>query len=122
MAAEPYLVAIVDDDRSVRTALGSLLRSLGYRAMLFASAEEFLAAKIESLDCLLCDINMPGMTGWELLARLKAEGQAVPAILITAFDEGSPSGISTHGVRVFKKPFSVELLTDAIEAAIAGRG
>lgn len=119
MAAEPHLVGIVDDDSSVRMALGSLIRSLGYRALLFASAEEFLAARTERLDCLICDINMPGMSGWELLARMRVNGQVVPAIMITAFGDRSQSGSSIPGVRVFKKPFDAGLLAEAISMAIA---
>jgi FixJ family two-component response regulator len=115
MAAEHYLVAVVDDDISVRTALGSFLRSLGYRTALFASAEEFLAAKHEGLDCLLCDIKMPGMTGWDLVAGMRARGQSVPTIMITAFDEGRRR---IPGVSVFKKPFDVALMAEAIKAAI----
>lgn len=121
MAAQPYLVGVVDDDGSVRMALCSLLRSLGYRAVVFASAEEFLAAKTETLDCLVCDINMPGMTGWELLAWMEVKGLAVPTILITAFEEGISNGLSVPGVRVLKKPFSVDMMAEAIEVAIALR-
>jgi FixJ family two-component response regulator len=116
MAAGQHLVAVVDDDTSVRSALGSLLRSLGYRAALFASAEEFLAAQTDRLDCLLCDINMPGMTGWDLVEGMRTRGQAVPTIMITAFDEG---GRRIPGVTVFKKPFDVALMAVAIKAAIS---
>jgi FixJ family two-component response regulator len=115
MAAEQHLVAVVDDDNSVRAALGSLLRSLGYQAVLFASAEEFLAAEPEGLDCLICDIKMPGITGWVLVEGMRARGQAIPTIMITAFDEG---GRRIPGVTVFKKPFDVALMAEAIKAAI----
>jgi FixJ family two-component response regulator len=116
MATEPYLVGVVDDDSSVRAALGSLLRSLGYRTALFASAEEFLAAQPDGLDCLLCDIKMPGMTGWDLVEGMRARGQSVPTIMITAFDEG---GRRLPGVKVFKKPFDAALLAEAIKATIS---
>lgn len=119
MAEEQHLVAVVDDDNSVRAALGSLLRSLGYRAALFASAEEFLAARPDRLDCLVCDIKMPGMTGWDLVQGMLAQGRVVPTIMITAFDEGSPS---IPGVRVFKKPFDPTVMAEAIRAAIGSAG
>ncbi len=119
MAAGQHLVAVVDDDNSVRIALGSLLRSLGYRAVLFASAEEFLAERPDGLDCLVCDIKMPGMTGWDLVEGLRARGQSVPTIMITAFDEGGPS---IPGARVFKKPFDATAMAEAIRAAIGSAG
>jgi FixJ family two-component response regulator len=115
MAAGQHLVAVVDDDNSVRAALGSLLRSLGYRTAFFASAEAFLAAQLDGLDCLLCDIKMPGMTGWDLVEGMRARGQSVPTIMITAFDEGRQR---IPGVTVFKKPFDATLMAEAIEAAI----
>ncbi|NUB45917.1 response regulator [Fertoebacter nigrum] len=121
MGIDPHLVGIVDDDSSVRIAIGSLLRSLGYGTVLFASAEEFLAAETEALDCLLCDINMPGMTGWELVAWMKDRGRVLPTIMITAFDEGGANGTAISGIRVFKKPFAADQMAEAIRLAIAKR-
>jgi FixJ family two-component response regulator len=121
MAVEPALIAIVDDDRSVRLALGSLVRSLGYRTSLFDSAEDFLATATEPINCLLCDINMAGMSGWELHATMQASGQLVPTIMISAFAESQASGHSVPDVTVFEKPFDADLLATAIRASIGSR-
>lgn len=119
MTTEPHLIGIVDDDSSVRTALGSLVRSLGYRAMLFASAEEFREGKTDDFDCLVCDINMPGMSGWELLAWIRVNGPAVPMIMITAFGDTDASGPADPEVKVFTKPFDGDQIAVAIRQVIA---
>ena len=78
-------VAIVDDDRSVLSALKDLLESAGLSALCFGSAEEFLESGGRGeTACLVSDIRMPGMSGLELQARLRAEGSRLPVIFITA--------------------------------------
>lgn len=121
MTATPHMVGIVDDDSSVRMGLGNLVRSLGYRTALFASAEEFIEARTEELDCLICDINMPGMNGWDLLTWMRVNGRAVPTIMITAFGDTFASGNSFPEVTVFKKPLDADLMVDAIRDSIASR-
>lgn len=80
------LVAIVDDDPFVRAATSSLVRSFGWEARAFGSAQEFLASGVpRCTHCLVCDIQMPAMDGIELLERLAHEGLRVPTVLITAF-------------------------------------
>jgi FixJ family two-component response regulator len=82
------VVSIVDDDESVRTAMSSLVRSLGYEACIFASAEAFLASsRLSDTSCLILDVHMPGMTGLQLQAELGARGHDIPIIFITAFSE-----------------------------------
>ena len=80
------MIAIVDDDEDVRQATKSLLRSLGYRVATFATAEEFLNSdQLQEISCVITDVQMPGISGIELLARLKAEGHRFPVMVITAF-------------------------------------
>jgi FixJ family two-component response regulator len=69
------MISIIDDDRSVREAVKSLIRSLGYQAVTFASAEEYLGAdRVRESECIITDIHMPGMTGIDLRDRLVADG------------------------------------------------
>src|SRR5262252_810968 len=85
---EVPVVSIVDDDESVRTAMGSLIRSLGYRACIFDCAEAFLASpRLRETACLITDMLMPGMTGLQLQAELHEQGCRFPIIFITAHPE-----------------------------------
>jgi len=78
------LIAVIDDDESVRAALRSLMRAVGFAAEAFASAEEFLEFRDHRRTaCLILDVNMPGMTGFDLHRHLMESGQGVPTILIT---------------------------------------
>jgi len=88
------VIAIVDDDLSVREALTSLVRSLGFVAMTFESAEDLLKSRRRrSLSCMIADVQMPGMTGFELHNRLVASGKPIPTILITAFPDERRSAL-----------------------------
>jgi FixJ family two-component response regulator len=112
------LIAVVDDDTSVRTALDSLLRSMGVGVSLFASAEDFLATVLAtgtaSPDGLICDIDMPGMSGWDLWDTLQQSGRAVPTILISAFAHPLTARPLPEGVRFFRKPFDAGSLVAAV--------
>jgi CheY-like chemotaxis protein len=82
------VISIVDDDESVREATTGLVRSFGYVVATFASAEEFLQSdRVRDTSCLISDIQMPGLSGFELQDRLNAAGHRVPIIFITAFPE-----------------------------------
>ena len=84
----PPVISVVDDDASVRIATDNLLRSLGYIVHTSASAEEFLqSAHFNDTLCVIADVQMPGMSGVELQARLLTQGHRVPFIFITAFPE-----------------------------------
>ena len=72
------VIAIVDDDYSVREALTSLVRSLGYTAMAFECADDLLKANRRRVSCMIADVQMPGMTGLELYNRLVASGEPIP--------------------------------------------
>jgi FixJ family two-component response regulator len=88
-AVERLLVALVDDDESVRESLPDLVRELGFAARAFSSAEQFLASDcVSQTKCLILDIFMPGITGPELQRELKRRGQHIPIILIPFSDTG----------------------------------
>ena len=80
-------VALVDDDMDVRVSLQALLRSFGYRVSLYADAQALLHAGVRDVDCVVSDVQMPGIDGLELLARLRADAGAPPCILMTAFTD-----------------------------------
>src|SRR5579862_8218732 len=78
-------ISIVDDDASIRDALRSLMRSVGIEALAFASAEEFLASEhLQDTACLILDVTLPGMSGFDLQRLLNSERPAIPVIFITA--------------------------------------
>ena len=115
------VIAIVDDDRSVREALTSLVRSLGYVAIVFECAEDLLKSRRRrNASCVIADVQMPGMTGVELYDRLVASGQPIPTILITAFpDERSRERALQAGVIGYlTKPFSEDDLLACIRSSL----
>jgi FixJ family two-component response regulator len=116
-------IAVVEDDAGVRTALQQLLRSAEFGALTFASAEELLESRDGvRVDCLVADINLPGMSGVALLKALAASGWAVPAVLITGRDDPGTMELLRQAGRVprLHKPFSDDELFDAIRTAIRG--
>ena len=115
------LIAIIDDDEHVRQATRSLLRSLGHHVATFATAEEFLNSdQLPETSCVITDVQMPGISGIELLARLKADGHRFPVMVITAFpddrvrDRAMQSGASCF----LSKPFSQVSLIDCLDRAL----
>jgi FixJ family two-component response regulator len=115
------LIAVIDDDESFRVALVEWLSSLGYRARGFASAEEFIAGDgTEPYDCVITDIHMPGMSGFDLKQRLLADDSSLPVIMITAHDEpGLDARAAAIGaVCLLRKPFQADALTDCLERAL----
>ena len=123
-AAAPPITAIVDDDPSVRRALQRVVEAGGYTAKTFASAHAFLdALPRHRVGCLVLDVYLGGMSGFDLLGQLRADGMRFPVILITAHDDASTrariaqSGVAGH----LLKPFDGPVLLDAIGRAI-GRG
>ena len=112
-------LAIVDDDDDVRTALARLLGSLGHDVKIFASAEEFEAENV-TVDCLIVDVRLPGLSGLELRERLRNRGTPTPVVLITGDSDRLAGDIQQAAdTRSVTKPFDdVELLA-AIADAIA---
>jgi FixJ family two-component response regulator len=118
-------ISIVDDDESVREATRALVRALGYGALTFASAEEFLSSDhVDETCCLITDVQMTGLSGVELQKRLIAEGRRVPVIFITAFpDERTRSrALDAGAIGFLSKPFSDENLIHCLDRALADYG
>ena len=118
---ESKLVAIVDDDDSVRGTLQELLRSAGFPSRAFDSAEGFLASgHQQETACLITDIRMPGMSGLELQARLNAQRCRIPTIFITAHgdEEMRFQALREGAVEFLSKPFDDEVLIESIRAAL----
>ena len=116
------LICIVDDDASVRRALGRIVRSLGFDVQLLASARECLdGSSVDRASCLIVDVMMPDMDGFELYALLAASGRDIPTIFISGqdnqnnFDRPQSAGC----VAMLNKPCDADLLHDAIIKAIA---
>lgn len=114
----PATIAVVDDDAAVRQAIDSLVRALGYNALTFGSAEAFLLARITGLACLICDVQLPGISGIDLLARMSSEADIVPVILITAFPDASTERLARQGIPVLLKPFISETLALALARTV----
>jgi FixJ family two-component response regulator len=116
------MIAVVDDDHAVRASIDSLIRSLGFKVALFASAEEFLgAADRANTACLITDVQMPKMSGVELHERLTEQGLNIPTIFITAFAEEAvrKRAMTGSAVGFLAKPFQGQTLIDCLEAALA---
>jgi FixJ family two-component response regulator len=115
-------ICVVDDDESVRKALGRLLRSLRMDAETFATAEEYLqrAAALPP-DCLILDVHLPGLSGLELQKRLTAGGCDIPVVFITAFadDTAREQALRAGALAFLQKPFEEQLLLDAVNQAVA---
>ena len=115
------LVAVVDDDDSIRNALQGLLKAVGVTAAAFASAEEFLtSAQKQHIACLIADIRMPGMSGLELQAKLNAERCRIPIIFITAHGDEKMrmQALRAGAVEFLAKPFDDEALLKSVRAAL----
>jgi len=117
------IVSIVDDDASVRAAIESLVRSLGFVAFAFESADDFLRSpRVDDSACLITDVQMPGMNGLELQDRLITKGSRIPIIFITAFPEQTIRSRAQAGgaLACLEKPFRcgtmIELLRQAVTA------
>ena len=122
--ATPKLISVIDDDPSARRGLCRLLRSVGFAANAFASAEEYLSSdQPENADCLLLDIRMPGMSGIELQRQLVANHSEVPVIFITAHEEETErvQTLGGNAREVLIKPFSEDSLLNAINKALTVR-
>jgi len=115
------LVAIVDDDDLMRSALQGMLKSVGLSSQTFASAEEFLnSGQQHQTACLIADIRMPGMSGLELQAKLNAEHCRIPTIFITAHGDTRMrmQALRAGAVEFLAKPFDDEAMLGSVRAAL----
>jgi FixJ family two-component response regulator len=115
------VVAIIDDDASVRATTDSLVRSLGYVVCTFASAEDFLRSnRLDDLSCVIADVQMPGMSGVELQAHLLAQGNSVPFIFFTAFpnDQIRAQALKAGAICYLTKPFDGDSLVQGLQVAL----
>ena len=115
-------IAIIDDDEFVRDALQTLIESVGYATMAFSSAEEYIASeRIRETSCLITDVQMGGMTGFDLHDSLIRNGYSVPVILMTGLptEKFKARAIGCAGVDLLSKPISLEHLMACLERAIS---
>ena len=116
------VIAIVDDDESVRIATRSLVRSLGFTAHTYASAEDFLQSQhVSECSCVITDVQMPGLSGVDLQSRLAAEGRNTPVILMTAFSDPAVKAraMKAGAVCFLSKPFEGQALVRCLEEALS---
>jgi FixJ family two-component response regulator len=115
------LISIVDDDESIRESTRGLVRSLGYQAETFASAEEFLGSdRVGDTSCLITDVQMPGLSGIDLQRGLIDRGVQIPTIFITAFPEEVTRlrAMTAGAVGYLGKPFSEGSLLKCLDTAL----
>jgi FixJ family two-component response regulator len=118
------IIAIVDDDDSFRHATMSFIRSLGYAVAEFASAEAFLKSdRLAEADCVISDVQMPGMNGVELQGKLIAQGYHLPFIFMTAFPEirARTKALAAGAIGFLAKPFNDEMLITCLSKALGAR-
>ena len=119
----PSVIAVIDDDASVRAATNNLLRSHGYIVHTFGSGDEFLRSPhLAETSCVIADVQMAGMSGVELLTDLRSRGHRAPFIFITAFpDEGMRARALKAGAICFlAKPFAAPSLINCLDTALQG--
>jgi FixJ family two-component response regulator len=115
------VISVIDDDASVRAAANNLLSSHGYLVHAFASAEEFLqSARLDDSSCVIADLQMPAMSGLDLLTHMRAKGYALPFIFITAFPEENirARALKAGAICFLAKPFAGPTLINCIETAL----
>jgi FixJ family two-component response regulator len=116
------LIAVIDDDEALCLSLADLMRSIGYRAEPFDSAEMFLnSPDLVPFDCVIADVHMPGMGGFNLVRTLHAQGSNTPVILITALPDRhlDDEAISVGAQCLLRKPFESKTLLDWIERSLS---
>jgi FixJ family two-component response regulator len=117
------IISIIDDDAFVRESIGDLVKSLGYTALTFASAEHFLeSGRVEDTSCLIADLQMPGLSGLDLQSHLLDEGYRTPVIFVTAFPSAKAQAraLKAGAVAFLSKPFEESSLISAVSHALKG--
>jgi len=115
------IVSIIDDDASVRAGMEGLVRSVGFVAYVFESAEEFLGSlRVDDTSCVITDVQMPGMNGFQLQSELVARGRRMPVIFITAFPEqsGRDRALAAGAFAYVEKPFDGQAMTSLLHRAL----
>jgi FixJ family two-component response regulator len=116
------LVAVVDDDPSVRKGLGRLLRSAGYAVKVFESGHDFISACADTRPtCLVLDIHMPGMTGYDVACQLSAHDTDIPLVIISAHEDALTRQWAEKMGPFLLKPFDGTDLVNAIQGAVSRR-
>jgi FixJ family two-component response regulator len=118
------VISVVDDDNSAREGTVDLIKAMGFVAEAFPCAKDFLNSKrLHSTSCLIADVRMPGMTGFELHNHLVGSGKIIPTILITAFpnDKDQARAQRTGVFRYLSKPFNEDDLLECIRSALEHR-
>jgi len=119
------VISVIDDDASVRAATDNLLSSHGYLVHTFASAEHFLqSTQLNHSSCVVADVQMPAMSGLDLLTHMRAQGHNVPFIFITAFPEESvrDRALRAGAIGFLAKPFAAPDLIKCVETAVRRGG
>jgi FixJ family two-component response regulator len=117
-------IAVVDDEAPVRTMLGRLLRLADYEVAAFGCGDDFIASLAKRHpDCVILDVHMPGLSGFDVKARMSAAHIDIPVVFITASDDLALEGKvqQAGGVKLLRKPFSNDELLDAVGAALQRR-
>lgn len=115
------VISIIDDDNTARRAMTNLIRSLGYVVAAFPSAEAFLqSGRLDDTDCLITDLQMPGLSGVDLQDALLARGNKTPVIFVTAFGEERVrrQALDAGAIAFLSKPFEEESLIAHIQCAL----
>jgi len=118
------VISVVDDDAYVRVAAENLLSSHGYLVQTFASAEEFLqSSHLQNSSCVVADVQMPGISGLDLLTHMRTAGYSTPFVFLTAFPEDSvrDRALKSGAIGFLAKPFAAPALIDCIETAVRQR-
>ena len=122
--AREHCIAVVDDDQSVRDAVTNLFRSMGFPAVAFASAEEFLnSGSLDTTSCIVLDVQMPGMGGLSLQSHLAATGRQIPIVFVTGYPDAGvrDKAMSLGAVCFLTKPFNEDDLVDGLRSALTDR-
>jgi FixJ family two-component response regulator len=122
--AHEHFIAVVDDDQSVRDAVTNLFRSMGFPAVAFASAEEFLNSdSLDKTSCIVLDVQMPGMGGLSLQSHLAATGRQIPIVFVTGYPDAGlrDKAMSLGAVCFLTKPFNEDDLVDGLRSALTDR-
>ncbi|MFY9837646.1 MAG: response regulator [Xanthobacteraceae bacterium] len=117
------MIAIIDDDVCAREATAVVIRSLGYALATFASAEDFLGSdQVNDTSCLITDLHLPGLSGLELYQRLRANGFAVPTIIVTGNPDETTrtQALAAGAVAFLSKPFDKKTMDDCVKTAFTG--